>query len=74
VLLGRRDGPARLEPLDPPAFQREFRAGAIREESWGDVPPGVAEHWSRIGAYRLTGAADLAAAVDLVAHLAGHHA
>jgi hypothetical protein len=70
VLLGPRDGgPARLEPLDRETFLEEFRWGAIRQEGWSGTPEHIAESWSRRGAYRLSGAEDLAGAVDLLASL-----
>ena len=70
VLLGSRNGgPVRLEPLPPEAFLQEFRRGEIAQERWSGTPPHVAEHWSRSGAYRLSGAADLVGAVALLADL-----
>ena len=71
VLVGLRNGgPARLEPLTPEAFRREFRQGEIpQEQEWSGTPESVAEHWSRNGAYRLSGTADLAGAVALLANL-----
>lgn len=70
VLLGSRNGgPARLEPLDPETFLREFRRGEIAQEQWSGTPEHIAEHWARNGAYRLAGAADLAGAVELLASL-----
>ena len=71
VLLGsRNDGPARLEPLAPETFLREFRRGEIaQEQQWSGTPEHIAEHWSRRGAYRLSGAADLAGAVALLTDL-----
>ena len=70
VLLGsRHDGPARLDPLTPEAFLREFLDGEIPQERWSGTPEHIAAHWSRAGAYRLSGAADLAGAVQLLTHL-----
>jgi len=70
VLLGSRNGgPARLEPLAPEAFLDEFRHGEIPQERWSGTPPHIAAHWSRSGAYRLSGAADLAGAVRILAEL-----
>ncbi|HUL01637.1 MAG TPA: hypothetical protein VLV16_00240 [Gemmatimonadales bacterium] len=70
VLLGpRNDGPARLEPLTPETFLEEFRLGAIAQESWSGTPEHIAVHWSRRRAYRLSGAADLAGAIDLLTGL-----
>jgi hypothetical protein len=71
VLLGPRTGTARLEPMDQASFRREFAAGTIREEHWGDAPTAVAEAWSDGEVYRLSGAADLPAAVELLAALVG---
>lgn len=73
VILGPRDdGPAQLEPLDPNTFVREFRAGAIPEERWAEPAPGIETTWSRSGAWRLSGAADLRGAVVLLSKLVGH--
>jgi hypothetical protein len=70
VLLGARDdAPARLEPLAPDAFVREFRRGAITPEAWSGTPPHIAVQWAHRGAYRLCGAADLAGAVDQLVQL-----
>jgi hypothetical protein len=69
VLGSRTGGPARLEPLTPETCLREFRRGAIAQEHWSGTPEHVAEHWSRSGAYRLSGAADLGGAVALLAGL-----
>lgn len=70
VLLGAwQRGPARLDPLDPEEFLRGFAAGAIPQERWSGTPREIAEAWARRGAYRLTGAADLAGAVRLLAGL-----
>jgi hypothetical protein len=70
VLLGsRHGGAARLEPLTSEAFVREFRQGEIVQEQWSGTPEHIAEHWSRNGAYRLSGAADLVGAVALLADL-----
>jgi len=70
VLLGSRDGgPARLEPLTPEAYLREFRRGESAQEQWSGTPEHIGEHWSRNGAYRLSGAADLAGAVALLTGL-----
>jgi hypothetical protein len=70
VLLGSRNGgPARLEPLTPETCLREFRRGEIAQEQWSGTPEHIAEHWSRSGAYRLSGAADLGAAVALLTDL-----
>ncbi len=72
VLLGPRGGPsARLDPVEPGEFLREFPEGAIREEGWSEPAPHIARSWATAGAYRLTGAADLAGAVSLLARLAG---
>jgi len=69
VLLGPRHGVARLEALTPEEFIHEFRAGEIPQERWSGTPPHVARHWSRSGAFRLCGAADLEGAVSLLADL-----
>jgi hypothetical protein len=71
VVLGSRNGgPARLEPLAPETFLREFRDGQIaQEQQWSGTPAHVAEHWSRNGAYRLSGTADLVGAVALLTDL-----
>jgi hypothetical protein len=70
VLLGSRNGgPARLEPLTLEASLHEFRRGEIAQEQWSGTPQLVAEHWSRSGAYRLSGTADLAGAVALLVDL-----
>lgn len=70
VLLGPRHGaPAQLEPLTPDAFLREFRDGAIPQEQWSGTPGDISAHWARHGAYRLSGAQDLAGAVELLAGL-----
>ena len=70
VLLGPRNGgPARLEPLTPESFLEEFRLGAIAQERWSGTPEHIAVHWSRRRAYRLSGAADLAGAIELLASL-----
>ena len=70
VLLGSRDdGPARLDRLTPETFLREFLDGEIPQERWSGTPEHIAAHWSRTGAYRLSGAADLAGAVQLLTHL-----
>jgi hypothetical protein len=71
VVLGSRNGgAARIEPLTPEAFLREFRQGEIaQEQQWSRTPEHIAEHWSRNGAFRLSGAADLAGAVALLMHL-----
>lgn len=70
VVLGPRDdGPAQLEALTAEAFVREFRAGEITQERWSGTPPHIAAHWSRHRAYRLSGTADLAGALDLLAQL-----
>jgi hypothetical protein len=70
VVLGSRNGPARLEALTPDAFLREFRRGEIvQEQQWSGTPGNVAEHWSQNGAYRLSGAADLVGAVALLTDL-----
>ncbi len=70
VILGARDdGPARLEPLSPETGLEEFRRGGIAQEEWSGTPEHIAEHWSRDDAYRLSGAADLAGAVTLLAGL-----
>ena len=71
VLLGSRNGgPARLEPLTSEVFLREFRRGEIpQEQQWSGTPEHIAEHWSRHGAFRLSGTADLVGAVALLAEL-----
>jgi hypothetical protein len=70
VLLGSRNGgPVRLESLTPETCLREFRRGEIAQEQWSGTPKHIAEHWSRSGAYRLSGAADLVAAVALLTDL-----
>ena len=69
VLGARAGGPARLEPLAPEAFLEEFDRGAIVQEDWGGPSANIAAHWSRHGAYRLSGASDLAGAVRLLGHL-----
>jgi hypothetical protein len=70
VLLGSRNGgPARLEPLAPDACLREFHRGEIAQEQWSGTPEHIAEHWSGSCAYRLSGAADLVAAVALLTDL-----
>jgi hypothetical protein len=69
VVLGPRDGPARLEPLAPAVFLDEFGRGAIVQERWWGTPAHIAEHWSRHGAYRLSGAGDLGNAVGLLRDL-----
>lgn len=70
VLLGPRNGgPARLERLTPTTFLQEFRGGEIAQEQWSGTPEHIAEHWSRSGAYRLSGAVDLVGAVALLADL-----
>lgn len=75
VMLGSRNGgPARLEPLNAEASLREFRRGDITQEQWSGTPQHVAEHWSRNGAYRLSGTADLAGAVALLADIVSYPA
>lgn len=69
VLLGPRDGMGRLEALTPGQFLDGFRAGEIPQERWSGTPEHIAAHWSRSGAFRLSGAADLDAAVALLAEL-----
>jgi hypothetical protein len=64
VLGDRLPGPARLEPLAPEEFLREFRYGEIPQERWSGTPDHIAAHWSEHGAYRLSGAVDLAGAVE----------
>jgi hypothetical protein len=70
MVLGPRTGRARLEPLPPESFRREFDAGAIPQEDWGETPPAIAAVWASRGAYRLSGTEDLAGAVALVTRLA----
>lgn len=70
VFLGSRSGgSARIEALTPRAGLREFQRGQIAQEQWSGTPEHIAEHWSRNGAYRLSGAADLVGAVALLADL-----
>ncbi len=69
VVLGPRDGPARLEPLAPAVFLDEFGRGAIMQERWLETPAHIADHWSRRGAYRLSGAGDLGNALRLLRDL-----
>ena len=71
VLLGSRNGGrARLEPLTPEVFLREFERGEIpQEQQWSGTPDHIAEHWSRNGAFRLSGTADLVGAVALLVEL-----
>lgn len=70
VLLGSRGGDqARLEPLTPETFLREFADGGIVQERWSGTPEHIADAWSRSGAYRLSGGADLAGAVQHLTHL-----
>lgn len=69
LLAARTPGPARLEPLSPDAFLDRFHEGDIAQERWSGTPPEIAAAWARLGAYRLTGAADLAGAVDLLREL-----
>jgi hypothetical protein len=73
VLLGDwKGGPARLERLAPEEFLRRFDEGAIPQEQWSGTPPEIAASWaSGSGAYRLTGAADLAGAIRLLGGLVG---
>ena len=67
VVLGpRHGGPARLELLTPDAFLRGFQEGAIPQERWSGTPEHIAAHWAGRGAYRLSGAQDLAGAVDVL--------
>jgi hypothetical protein len=73
VLLGPRAGPLWLEPLPAETFLREFERGAITQEQWSGTPPHIATHWSRRGAYRLSGTADLAGAVRRLADMVSHH-
>jgi hypothetical protein len=75
VVLGSRNGGrARLEPLVPETCLREFRRGEIVQEDWSGTPDHIAEHWSRSGAYRLAGTADLAGAVALLTDLVSRSA
>ncbi len=68
VLLGAREpGPARLAPLTGAEFLDAFRAGGIPQEKPGD-PDAVARAW-QAGGWRLSGASDLAGAVQLVKRL-----
>ena len=71
VLLGSRDGVARLDALTPEVFLDEFPAGAIPQERWSGTPSSIAARWARRGAFRLRGAADLDGAVGLLAELVG---
>ena len=67
VLLGPRNGgPARLDPLAPGEFLEDFRRGEIQQERWSGTPQHIAAHWAERGAYRLSGAVDLAGAVSLL--------
>lgn len=72
VLLGPRSGALRLEPLPAETFLREFEDGAIMQEQWSGTPPRIARHWSRRGAYRLSGTGDLAGAVRRLAAMVSH--
>jgi hypothetical protein len=69
VVLGPREGKARLEPLDASTFLEEFNRGEILQEKWSGTPATIATYWARSGAYRLSGAQDLKGAVSLLAEL-----
>jgi hypothetical protein len=71
VLGPRHGGPARLEPLTEATFLEEFHRGDIPQEKWSGTPETIAAAWARQGAFRLCGASDLSAAVDLLAGLVG---
>lgn len=70
LLLGKRSpGPARLVPLGPEEFRREFREGEIPQERLSGDPDAVAESWARSRSWRLDGAVDLGSAVEILGRL-----